>query len=318
MIVEISEHGSVLKRNHDCFLVLTSSNKVEIPAEKVDAILITANALVSTQAVALCLEKNIQLVLANWSGKPFGRFWMSTPGRATDIRRKQYLNQDSIVGFKLSKEIVVTKLKRQKKFLVELKSNRKVPNEQLTESIESINELLRKLVKFEYSASFKQSLLGMEGFAAAQYFKAISVILPKKYSFSVRSRQPSTDKFNCVLNYLYGLTYSSLEKVAILSGLDPNAGFYHADSYGKPTLVFDVIELFRAEVDRIAVSFFTKRRIKDSWFENNNAEFPNGVFLSKEGRQNLIEEFMKKVSKDFEKEAWAFCRKMITVLLEEG
>ena len=116
MIVEISEHGSVLKRNHDCFLVLTSSNKVEIPAEKVDAILITANALVSTQAVALCLEKNIQLVLANWSGKPFGRFWMSTPGRATDIRRKQYLNQDSIVGFKLSKEIVVTKLKRQKKF----------------------------------------------------------------------------------------------------------------------------------------------------------------------------------------------------------
>ena len=109
-----------------------------------------------------------------------------------------------------------------------------------------------------------------------------------------------------------------MEKVAILSGLDPNAGFYHADFYGKPTLVFDVIELFRAEVDRIAVSFFTKRRIKDAWFENNNPEFPNGVFLSKEGRQNLIEEFMNKVAKDFEKEAWAFCRKMITVLLEEG
>jgi len=53
MIVEISEHGSVLKRNHDCFIVQTSTDKIEIPAEKVDAIIITANALVSTQAVAL-------------------------------------------------------------------------------------------------------------------------------------------------------------------------------------------------------------------------------------------------------------------------
>ena len=95
MILEISEHGSVLKRNHDCFLVQTPTDKIEIPAEKVDAIMITANALVSTQAVALCQEKSIQLVLANWSGKPFGRFWASTPGRATEVRRKQYLHQDS-------------------------------------------------------------------------------------------------------------------------------------------------------------------------------------------------------------------------------
>lgn len=34
MIVEISEHGSVLKRNHDCFLIQTPSDKIEIPAEK--------------------------------------------------------------------------------------------------------------------------------------------------------------------------------------------------------------------------------------------------------------------------------------------
>ena len=106
MILEISEHGSTLKRNHDCFLVQTPSDKIEIPAEKIDAIMITANALVSTQAVALCLEKSIQLVLANWSGKPFGRFWMSTPGRATEVRRKQYLHQESSLGFELSKEIV--------------------------------------------------------------------------------------------------------------------------------------------------------------------------------------------------------------------
>lgn len=118
----------------------------------------------------------------------------------------------------------------------------------------------------EYSLSFKQSFLGIEGFAASEYFSAISEILPKKYAFRARSRQPANDKFNAVLNYAYGLTYSNVEKVVILSGLDPNAGIYHADAYGKPTLVFDVIELFRAKVDRLVIKLFTKRMVRDSWF----------------------------------------------------
>ena len=319
MILEISEHGSVLKRNHDCFLVQTPSDKIEIPAEKVDAIMITANALVSTQAVALCLEKGIQLVLANWSGKPFGRFWMSTPGRATEVRRKQYLHQESALAFELSKEIVSRKLREQKKLLVDLKNNRKTPSEKVQKAIESINRSLASLKSLEYALSFKQSFLGIEGFAASEYFSAISEILPKKYTFRERSRQPAEDKFNAVLNYAYGLTYSNVEKVVILSGLDPNAGIYHADSYGKPTLVFDVIELFRAKVDRIAIKLFTKRMVRDSWFTvPQQGEPASGVFLSKEGRKAVIDEYMRDVSTTIEREGWVYCRKMIAKLIEEG
>ena len=317
MILEISEHGSALKRNHDCFLVQTPSDKIEIPAEKVDAIMITANALVSTQAVALCLEKGIQLVLANWSGKPFGRFWMSTPGRATEVRRKQYLHQESALAFVLSKEIISRKLREQKKLLVDLKNNRKTPSEKVQKAIESINRSLVKLKSFEYTLSFKQSFLGIEGFAASEYFSAISEILPKKYAFRERSRQPAEDEFNAVLNYAYGLTYSNLEKVVILSGLDPNAGIYHADSYGKPTLVFDVIELFRAKVDRLAIKLFTKRMVRDSWFTvPQQGEPASGVFLSKEGRKAVIDEYMRDVSATIEREGWVYCRKMMAKLLE--
>jgi CRISPR-associated protein Cas1 len=319
MILEISEHGSTLKRNHDCFLVQTPSDKIEIPAEKVEAIMITANALVSTQAVALCLEKGIQLVLANWSGKPFGRFWMSTPGRATEVRRKQYLHQESPLAFKLSKEIVSQKLREQKKLLTDLKNNRKTPSEKVQKAIENINRSLVNLKSLEYTLSFKQSLLGIEGFAASEYFSAISEILPKKYAFRTRSRQPAEDKFNAVLNYAYGLTYSNVEKVVILSGLDPNAGIYHADAYGKPTLVFDVIELFRAKVDRLAIKLFTKRMVRDSWFMVPQQGEPEpGVFLSKEGRKAVIDEYVKDVSTTIERESWGYCRKMITNLIEEG
>jgi CRISPR-associated protein Cas1 len=309
----------VLRRNHDCFLVQTASEKTEIPAEKVDAIMITANALVSTQAVSLCLEKGIQLVLARWSGKPFGRFWMSTPGRATEIRRKQYLHQESVLAFELSIELVSRKLREQKKLLGDLKNNRKEPSEKIQQAIESINSALATLRSLKYSTGFKQSLLGIEGFAAAEYFSAISEVLPKKYAFKVRSRQPANDEFNAILNYAYGLTYSIVEKIIILSGLDPNAGIYHADSYGKPTLVFDVIELFRARVDRLVIKLFSKKMSRDSWFmtsEEGGSE--SGVFLSKDGRRAIISEYMKDVSKVIEKESWAYCRKTITKLVNEG
>jgi len=175
------------------------------------------------------------------------------------------------------------------------------------------------LKSLEYALSFKQSLLGIEGFAASEYFSAISAILPKKYAFRERSRQPAEDKFNAVLNYAYGLTYSSLEKVVILSGLDPNAGIYHADAYGKPTLVFDVIELFRAKVDRLAIKLFTKRMVGDSWFTvPQQGEPASGVFLSKEGRKAVIDGYMTDVSKSIEREGWVYCRKMIAKLMEEG
>jgi len=317
MIIEISEHGSVLKRDHECFIVHSPSSKpVEVPAEKIDAILITANALVSTQAAALCLEKNIQLVLANWSGKPFGRFWVSTPGRATEYRRKQYLHQNTSVAFEISKDIVTHKLRAQRKFLIDLKGNRKTPNQTINNSITSISKSLQNLTDLEYTPYFKQSLLGIEGFAAAEYFLAISSVLPKKYAFKERSRQPAQDKFNAVLNYIYGVTYASVEKSIILSGLDPNAGIYHADSYGKPTLVFDLIELFRAKVDRIAVKLFTKKYVKDSWFVSSD-DNPLGVFLSKEGRTVVINTYRKEASADVEKDSWRYCRKIIATFAKE-
>jgi CRISPR-associated protein Cas1 len=317
MILEISEHGSALKRDHDCFIVKSpSSEHTEIPAEKIDAIIITANASITTQAVALCLEKNIQLVLANWAGKPFGRFWVSTPGRATEIRRKQYLHQNTPVAFKISKNIVAHKLRTQRKFLVDLKGNRKLPNETINTSINSISKSLMTLNSLEYTPSFKQTLLGIEGFAAAEYFSALASVLPKKYTFKERSRQPAQDKFNAVLNYVYGVTYASVEKTVILSGLDPNAGIYHADSYGKPTLVFDLIELFRAKVDRIAVKLFTKKHVRDSWFVSSD-DAPLGVFLSKEGRNAVINTYRKAASVTVEKESWLYCRKIITALAKE-
>ncbi|CAE6493535.1 CRISPR-associated endonuclease Cas1 [Candidatus Nitrosotenuis uzonensis] len=314
MILEISTHGSYLKRKHDVFVITNSEIKTEIPAEKVESIIITANASISTHAIQLCIEKEIQLVIAEWSGRPIGRFWVSTPGKSTEIRRMQYANMNSDTGLEISKEIVGLKLKRQRRLLSELKNNRPTTIPYLESAIQSIGDII---TKFNNKALLdKPTLLGLEGSCATQYFKAISACLPKKWRFEQRSQNPALDEFNSVLNYTYSLGYSTVEKIIILSGLDPNAGFYHADSYGKPTLSFDLIELSRPSMDRTVISLFTKKKAKDDWFEINDVSKKLGIYLSKDARRAIISDFSEKNKKAIERDSWNFCRHMIEKISE--
>jgi len=309
LILEISTHGSYLRRDHDSFVIVSGETKNEIPAEKVESIIITANASISTQAIQLCIEKEIQLVIAEWSGRPIGRFWVSMPGKSTEIRRMQYANMNSDIGLEISKEIVGLKLKRQRRLLLELKNNRNSNILHLESAIQSIGNIITKLndgTRFD-----KSTLLGLEGSCASQYFKAISDCLPKKWMFEQRSQNPALDEFNSVLNYTYALGYSTVEKIIILSGLDPNAGFYHADSYGKPTLSFDLMELSRPLMDKMVISFFTKKKARDDWFEINDVGRKLGIYISKDARRTIISDFNEKNKKVIEKDSWNFCRHLI-------
>ncbi len=313
MIIEINTHGSTLKRNHDSFVIHTKDEKTEIPAEKVDTVIISANALISTQAVRLCIEKQIQMVISTWSGKPIARLWSSTQGRSTQLRRNQYLNQDTVIGFDISIMILEKKLREQKMFLIYLKNNRKSPPVKLERVISTINNAIKKVKVIKHTKNYKATLLGLEGSSAAGYFQAISSILPKKWSTEKRSQHPAHDPFNAVLNYLYGMAYVDVEKIVILSGLDPNAGFFHSDSYGKPTLSYDIIETVRPIVDKITVTSFTKKMVYDDWFETQD-DITNGIFLSKNARQFFISTYVENGRKIIETRSWDFCKTIVKKL----
>ncbi len=330
MIIEVATHGSAIRRRRDRFVIETKTpegerESSEIPAEKVDAIMVTANAMISTSAVKLCIEKQIQLVLANYGGRPFARMWASTPGRATEIRRMQYLNSNTMIALEISQEIVLEKLRGQKKMLLDLKNNRRRTSNDtilfdLTAAIEGIKQTQQKVKQLSPETSgFKQTLLGYEGSCAAKYFMVISSCLPKKWQFKKRSQNPGLDAFNASLNYMYGMGYAAVEKTIILSGLDPNAGFYHADSYGKPTLAFDIIEMCRPTIDKTLVSIFNKRIVRDDWFEDEMDDANSmGIRITKNGRTSLLSSYWQEDAKPVEKISWGYCRKIIEKLMKNN
>ncbi|HRL14402.1 MAG TPA: CRISPR-associated endonuclease Cas1, partial [Aggregatilineales bacterium] len=88
-------------------------------------------------------------------------------------------------------------------------------------------------------------LMGFEGQAAHLYWQGAALLIPDKYAFPGRIGRGAVDPINSLLNYGYGILYAQIERAVILAGLDPYAGFLHADRPGKPSLVLDLIEEFR-------------------------------------------------------------------------
>lgn len=319
MIVDITTHGASLHRKRERFVVkVPDQNDEEIAAEMVDAILVTANAMISTAAIRLCVERHIQLVVASWSGKPLARMWASTPGRQTQIRRQQYLNLDTVFAFDITKSLLLEKLSKQKRFLLELRQNRAPSDltEDIADAISFFNKIIHEVKDTKYDKNFAQYFLGFEGICATRYFKMISEVLPKKWYFERRTQNPGIDPFNAALNYMYGMAYASIEKVVILSGLDPTAGFYHKDGYAKPTLVYDLIEPCRPMIDKSLVYLFSRRRVRDGWFSDSRK---NDVFLGVEikaqGRFELIRTYKEVCQKQLEANTWKYCKSITTQLL---
>jgi CRISP-associated protein Cas1 len=102
-------------------------------------------------------------------------------------------------------------------------------------------------------------ILSLEGRAAQRYWDGIKLLVPAELGWSGREGRGASDPFNSALNYGYAVLAAKVEHALVLAGLDPYAGFLHADRPGKASLIFDLIEEFRqAVVDRPLLGLVTR------------------------------------------------------------
>jgi len=282
----------MIKQKDEIFRFQNRENRLDLSPMKVDSIIISNKAMISTQAISLALENNIDLVFLDKYGFPIGRVWFSKMGSTALIRRKQLEAASEDKGLKLVIHLVKQKLNNQIFFLKKLKYARPEKKELFQAPIltilGSLESLDHDLANLEESRSL---IMGLEGAAGRAYFSCLSKIMPEKYRFKGRSKRPALNPFNAVLNYCYGVLYSRVEKACIIAGLDPFVGFMHTDNYNKKSLVFDLIEPFRIFADQVAVYFFTGKKAKEEYFDNK----PLSCFLNTRGKPMVIEALNKHI-----------------------
>ncbi len=91
-------------------------------------------------------------------------------------------------------------------------------------------------------------LMSIEGRAASHYWEGFGLLIGPDWEFPGRERRGAQDQVNQLLNYGYAILQSQVQMALVRAGLNPQVSFLHALQRGKPTLVFDLMEEFRAQV----------------------------------------------------------------------
>jgi CRISPR-associated protein Cas1 len=286
MQLVINTYGSYIRKKAGCFLVKTDDKEFEVSARKVESIVITTGAYLSTDAIKFAMENNIDVIFLDEFGNPYGRVWHSKLGSTTLIRRRQLEIAEKDAGLELAKQWIVKKFENQVEFLKKLANARPEKKNDIEDYARRIEGIKASLADLKGTIEEKRgSLMGKEGAGGKIYFEALSYIVPERFEFDGRSRQPAKDEFNCLLNYAYGVLYSLVERACILAGLDPYMGFIHTDNYNKKSLVFDLIDMFRIHAEQTVVHLLSQRKIKKEQFD----PIKGGITLNKAGKAVLIE-----------------------------
>lgn len=284
MQIFIHTPGFSVVQKDGCFRLKRKQESFDLSPQKVESLVISNKAMISSQAVILALENNVDLIFLDGYGDPVGRVWFSKLGSTTRIRRRQLEAAQGELGLRLAAEMIEQKMDNQLRFLKKLMRSRP-GKEALFENPLAVIEKAKSDIRItlENETDWPSRLIGLEGAAGRAYFGCLSGLMPERYRFNGRSRRPAKDGFNACLNYGLGILYSMVEKACILSGLDPYIGFLHADNYNKKSLVFDLIEPFRVFAEQTTVHLFTGRKVQDDFFDMGD----NSVSLNSDGKTVL-------------------------------
>ncbi len=126
---------------------------------------------------------------------------------------------------------------------------------ELTRNADEIRTISETLEEFDAGAvNARASVMGLEGRAAAKYWAAFSRLLPDGVGFPGRHTRNATDRVNSAINYVYGVLYGEVWRAVVRAGLDPYFGIIHGTERDQGSLVFDLIEEYRAPFgDRVVL-----------------------------------------------------------------
>ncbi|MGQ5711953.1 CRISPR-associated endonuclease Cas1 [Desulforudis sp. DRI-14] len=267
MHLVVEDFGVSLGKKSERLLIKQKGQVIsETPFRDIEQITIASNGIsLSSDVIHECSEYGIQISFLSFSGRPYAKLTSPNLVGTAQTRRQQLLAYLDERGVGLSKAFVEGKIKNQANVLKYFGKYRRASD---TAKYQALSAVLTQLDKARADlagiegASVDQvrgQLLAVEGRAAHHYWQGIGLLLEGKADFPGRERRGATDPVNSALNYGYGILYNQVWSAVLLAGLDPFAGFLHTDRPGKPSLVLDLVEEFRAQVvDRIIVAMVSK------------------------------------------------------------
>lgn len=277
----VTEQNAILRKTGDRLIVEKDGEVLlDVPCLKLDTVLLFGNVQFTTQAAAELLDHGIEMALLSTHGRLRGQL---TPPKAKNVylRVAQYdLHRDDAFCLALAREIVAAKIESSAAVLRRYRENH-------PEALDLTQiDALAPLARSGADATSLDSLRGIEGTAAARYFRLLPALVPESFAFEGRNRRPPRDPCNALLSFGYVLVATEIQALLDAMGYDPYIGFYHQLDYGRPSLALDLLEEFRAPlVDRFSTSLLNRGQLQQEDFISSPQ---GGVYLSREAQKRYF------------------------------
>lgn len=263
--------------------------KIDVPTGQVGRIVLFGSVGLSVGARSWAMGTDVDVVFASRSGNYLGSLHSaSQPFRPARLDAQLAL-RDTPKGLELARAFIRAKINNQRTVL--LRFNRSEASDDVAAAIDTIQALRPMLA----DATSPSEIMGIEGAAAAQYFKALGLLAPDELRFTGRSRRPPRDVFNAALSYLYTILLGECVTALHASGLDPGIGLLHSRQGSRPSLALDLLEEFRPLiVDQAVMQAARQGRFGPQHARKENTD---GVLLTKAGKEALLTAYEQRLNR---------------------
>lgn len=281
--------------HQDAYLSLDGENIVmfiggkeaaRLPLSNIESIICMNYPGCSPALMGKCAENQIGLCFVSPGGRFLAR--VTGPVKGNVLLRKQqieiFFNTEKQT--QLIQNLIAAKLKNTCSLL--MRSRRDYPatdvNGELSHCIEILEENEKKL----FCEKDSDILRGIEGQSAKTYFDVFDLLFTKqKEDFALfrRTKRPPLDPTNAMLSFLYTVCTNDIASALECVGLDPYIGFFHTMRPGRVSLACDIMEEFRALVERMVISMVNLKIVQKSDFEK---QVSGAVWLNNDGRKKVI------------------------------
>lgn len=287
----VTEQGAHIRKTGDRIIVEKDADTLlDIPCTKIDAVLIFGNVQFTTQMVHELFEHGIEMALLTRSGRLVGQL-TSPVTKNIELRMAQFRSYDNAeFRLDLARRIVRGKVGNCLALMRSFSYNH--PEKDLSSATEGMKASLAGIDKAESI----ESLMGIEGTAARAYFGSFGRMLLCNLAFPGRVKHPATDPVNALLSFGYTLVFNEIASLLDGLGFDPFLGFFHSADYGRKSLASDLVEEFRASVDRFTLYLLNNRMLGEEDFYTNPKG--GGKYLVREAMRRYLAAYERHVNRE--------------------
>lgn len=282
-VVYLLQDGSKAKKQGGRIIVESRDGAVSsVPIQCVTGVVVGGAAQLSTQAVFALLEQGVALSYIDFYGRVKGQLSPSGADAAAMHAQARCLGNEGYCKT-LAKELVQEKITAQYRLLSYY--SKKYIASILTDTVSELKVMAKQV---SWGGGIDR-LRGLEGTAARLYFEAFGYLVKKLgWAWRGRSRRPAADGANALLNYGYAFLERDVRVAMAGAGLDARNGFLHSNNARKDSLVYDLMEKYRADItERFNLKLMHLRILTEDELVSTN----EGWRISDEARKKYCERY---------------------------